>query len=87
VHERRAFFAAKGVQIAGFFQGSPAVDTGLRQGDVLLELDGKPISGRQDFLSRIARKAPGSRAEVKGVRPGAGRFSLAIPIVLRPVQR
>jgi S1-C subfamily serine protease len=77
----------QGVRIAGFFPSSPAVDTGLRPGDVLLELDGKPISGRRDFLSRIARKAPGSRAEVKGVRPGAGPFSLAIPIVLRPVQR
>lgn len=78
---------AKGVEIAGFFPGSPALDTGLRPGDVLLELDGNPIGGRQDFLSRIARKAPGSKAQIKGFRPGSGSFTAQIPIVVRPVAR
>ncbi len=76
-----------GVQIAGFYRGSPALGLGLRPGDVLTALDGAPISGRQDFFGRIARLAPGTTVKLKGVRPGAGSFDLKLGIVARPIER
>ncbi|MEI8297984.1 MAG: trypsin-like peptidase domain-containing protein [Pseudomonadota bacterium] len=77
----------QGVEVAGFFPGSPGAQIGLRPGDRLAELDGQPITGRQDFLSRIARKAPGSNARLKGARPGAGAFETTMPVVVRPIER
>jgi len=76
-----------GVQIAGFYRGSPAIGTGLRPGDVLTSLDGTPITGRQDFFGRIARLAPGSVTHFKGFRPGAGAFDVKVNIVARPLER
>jgi len=76
-----------GVQIAGFYRGSPALGTGLRPGDVLTDLDGSPIRGRQDFFGRIARLPPGSNVRLKGLRPGAGAFDVKLNIVARPVER
>jgi S1-C subfamily serine protease len=69
-----------GVQIQGFFRGSPAVATGLRPGDVLLKVDGEAISDARSFLATVARKHPGSSIKVEGVRPGAGRFAIDLPI-------
>ena len=77
----------QGVQIAGFYRGSPAAEAGLRPGDVLTDLNGVAISGRQDFYGRIARMTPGATARLKGVRPGAGRFDVSLPIVARPIER
>jgi S1-C subfamily serine protease len=78
---------AGGVQIAGFYRGSPALEAGLRPGDVLTDLNGTPITGRQDFLGRIARLTPGSTARLKGLRPGAGRFEVSMTVAARPIER
>jgi S1-C subfamily serine protease len=79
--------AIAGVQIAGFYRGSPALSSGLRQGDVLTTLDGATITGRQDFLGRIARLAPGASVRLKGFRPGAGTFEVKLGIIARPIER
>jgi S1-C subfamily serine protease len=76
-----------GVQVAGFYKNSPAIGTGLRAGDVLTELDGSAVTGRQDFFGRIARLPPGASARLKGFRPGAGRFELTLPVIARPIER
>ncbi len=76
-----------GVQVAGFYRGSPALGTGLRPGDVLTSLDGAPITSRQDFFGRVARLAPGATTHLKGIRPGAGAFEVKLNIVARPVER
>ncbi len=76
-----------GVQIAGFYRGSPAAETGLRPGDILTELNGTRIVSRQDFFGRIARMHPGVTSTVQGVRPGAGRFELKLPVIARPIER
>jgi serine protease DegS len=77
----------KGLQIAGFYRGSAAYAAGLRPGDILTDADGSPITGRQEFLSHIARLSPGATVRLKGIRPGAGRFEAALPIVARPIER
>ncbi len=81
--------AVHGVQIRGIYRDSPAVTTGLQAGDVLSDLDGAPIASAQDFLSAIARKAPGTTAQLKGFRPGEqdGHFVITLSIAARPIER
>lgn len=76
-----------GVQVAGFYRGSPALASGLRPGDVLTDLNGSAIGGRQDFFGRIARMTPGSTVRLKAFRPGAGGFSVTMTVVARPLER
>ena len=77
----------QGVEVIGFYRGSPALATGLRPGDVLTQLDGAAVTGRQDFLGRIARKSPGETAKVRAIRPGEGRYEASLPVVARPIER
>jgi S1-C subfamily serine protease len=74
----------RGVQVLGFYRGSTGQDAGLARGDLLTELAGKPLTDTQSFLLAIARQAPGATLELKGIRPGRGRFETKIAVVERP---
>jgi len=52
----------KGVIIADVRRGSPALDAGLRPGDVIVELDKKEIKSLQDYKSALAAVKPGDTA-------------------------
>jgi S1-C subfamily serine protease len=78
----------EGVQVYGFYVGSPARGAGLQPGDVLTQIDATPIKSVQDFLAGVARKAPGSTVRVKAVRPADGlRFEAELPIIAQPLER
>jgi S1-C subfamily serine protease len=77
----------RGVQVLGFQAGGRGPDAGLERGDVLTRVDGEPVASVQDFLGRIARKAPGSTVKLEAIRPGAGRFRAELPVVARPLER
>ena len=76
-----------GVQIRGAYRGSPAIGTGLDAGDIITHLDGAPVPSQLEFLGAIARKAPGSSAQLKVIRPGEGGFDVNLPIAARPIER
>ena len=46
-----------GLVITGLSSGSPATEAGLRLGDVIMSLDGQPVSSRDEF-SRAVDEAP-----------------------------
>jgi serine protease Do len=50
---------------------SPARRAGLRQGDVLVALDGAPVTGAAEVRNRIALARPGSSLQVRFLRDGA----------------
>ncbi len=52
----------KGVVIVDVMRGSPAVEAGLRPGDVIVELNKKEIKTLQDYTSAIAGVKPGGTA-------------------------
>jgi serine protease DegS len=79
--------AVHGVQVVGFYSGSPAPASGLQPGDIITDLDGAAVEGVQDFLAAIARKPAGATARIKAIRPGAGRFETLLTIVARPLER
>lgn len=73
-----------GVQVRGFYQGSPAPGAGLRPGDIITKLDGTAIADTQAFLANLARRKPGSTVKVEALRPGAGAVEATVAIVERP---
>ena len=50
--------------------GSPADKAGLKAGDVILEIDGNPMSQPSELIVTIRSKAPGDRVSVKYQRGG-----------------
>ena len=69
----------KGVMIQQVYPDSPAAKAGLqgvelrpenqiRLGDLILEVDGKPVSGNDDFQEIIRRHKPGDKLKFKIVR-------------------
>jgi len=59
-----------GVLIEQLYLGSPALQAGLRPGDLLLAIDGTTPANAQDALVRIARCKPGSNIVLRGLRGG-----------------
>jgi serine protease DegQ len=59
-----------GALVAGVMRGSPADKAGLRPGDVLLAVDGKPVKDAQAMLDLIASLIPGQAAKFQIRREG-----------------
>ena len=76
----------KGALIAGVMRGSPADRAGIRPGDILLMIAGRPVSSAQGMLELIAGLTPGSQAQVKIRREGR-ELDLSVAIAKRPKPR
>ncbi len=59
-----------GAAIAQIEAGSPASAASLRRGDILLEIDGKPVSSAAQALKVIAGKKPGAVVTMRLLRDG-----------------
>ncbi|HEX05146.1 MAG TPA: PDZ domain-containing protein, partial [Bacteroidetes bacterium] len=59
-----------GVFVESVEAGTPAEDGGLRESDVVTEVDGLSVDNVNDFRFRIARHAPGDRMELEVLRDG-----------------
>jgi len=64
---------AAGMIIAGVVPNGPADRAGLQPGDVLLEVDGRPVLDPRRTMSEIAAEAPGTRLPLTVVRGGERR--------------
>ncbi len=49
---------------------SPAARSGLRQGDVIVAMDGVPIAGAADLRNRVALSSPGAKVTLLYIREG-----------------
>src|SRR5436853_5867284 len=58
----------EGVLVAEVINGGPAEAAGVRQGDVIVELNGAPIKEVPELQRRVAAVAPGQPVELKGRR-------------------
>jgi serine protease Do len=56
--------AARGVFVARVLGDSPAAQAGIRDGDVILKLDGEPVADRAALIRRISGTRPGKRVQV-----------------------
>jgi serine protease DegQ len=62
--------AQRGALIAGVLRGGPADKAGIQPGDVVVEIQGKPVADPTAMLNMIAALAPGSPAKMKLKRQG-----------------
>jgi serine protease DegQ len=58
----------QGALIAGVLKNSPADNAGLRSGDILLEIEGKPVVDSPSMLNLIAVLKPNQKANLKIAR-------------------
>jgi Do/DeqQ family serine protease len=75
--------ASEGAIIAGVMRGSPADRAGIRPGDVLVAVGGKPVRDPQGMLELIAGLTPGETAQF-AVRREAKELVLNVNIGKRP---
>lgn len=73
----------RGVQISGVMRGGPADKGGIQLGDVVSDIEGKPIDDAQRLLEVVAALAPGKTADFT-IQRGARRITLAVKIGRRP---
>ena len=60
----------RGALIAGVLHGGPADKAGVRPGDILVEVQGKPVADPAGMLNLIAALAPGQAANFRLKRQG-----------------
>jgi putative serine protease PepD len=64
--------------------GGPADKAGLKAGDVILEIDGTPVTQPSELIVTIRNKAPGDRVAIKYQRDG-GQKTVTVTIDAVPV--
>jgi serine protease DegQ len=57
-----------GTIIAGVLKGGPADRAGIRPGDILVAVEGKPVTDTTDMLNIIAQLTPGNKAKMTVLR-------------------
>jgi serine protease Do len=68
---------ASGALVSGVEKGSPAERAGLQAGDVILQFDGKAVTGSSDLARFISETAPGTKVRLKVWRNGASKETVA----------
>ena len=78
--------ASAGAVIARMLRDGPADRAGLRPGDVITGLDGKPIEDSRELVNRTAALKPGTQAEFRILR-GGKELRLRVELGRRPPLR
>ncbi|MGA7951771.1 MAG: Do family serine endopeptidase [Thiobacillaceae bacterium] len=75
--------STEGALIAGVLKGGPADAAGIKPGDILLAVEGKPVSDSSTLLNLIAGLQPGTEAHLTLGR-GATRVEVSVKVARRP---
>ena len=70
VAEQYGLATDEGAVIAAVTPNSPADEAGLRQGDIVVAVDGEEVASMADLAGRIGTHRPGDRVELEVVRSG-----------------
>ncbi|MDF2445030.1 MAG: 2-alkenal reductase [Moraxellaceae bacterium] len=73
----------KGVAIAGIVRGGPAHQAGVKPGDILVRLNGKPVDNAAQAINQIAAIKPATETPVVVMR-GKREIELVVKIGERP---
>ncbi|MBC7499580.1 MAG: Do family serine endopeptidase [Herminiimonas sp.] len=72
-----------GTIIAGVLKGGPADIAGMRPGDILVSVEGKPVSDTTDMLNLIAQLTPGNKTRMIVLRKTV-ESTLSVTVGKRP---
>lgn len=75
-----------GAIIAGVLRGGPADRAGIRPGDILVAVDGKPVADTTDMLNLIAQLTPGNKTSLTLIRRGE-EAAVEVLVGTRPLPR
>jgi aminopeptidase YwaD len=60
----------KGLRVDGTRKGGPAEKAGIHKGDVIVALEGQPVTNIYDYMARLGKLKPGQVATVEIMRDG-----------------
>jgi serine protease Do len=66
----RVYGTGSGITISDVTAGSPAEQAGLKVGDTITSIDGKPVKNGDELVADIASRKPGSKVSVGYIRNG-----------------
>ncbi len=75
---------SKGAAIGDIIPNSPAEKAGLKQGDVIIRIDGKPIFWPQDVIAMVGRHSAGDRIAVEILDAGKDHRPRTVSVTLEP---
>jgi len=73
----------KGVEITLVDDNSPAARAGLRENDVVLEINGQNVDSREEFVRMVAESTPGAKVSLLVWRNGS-KQSVSATLAARP---
>ena len=73
----------RGAIIAGVLRNGPADKAGVKPGDVLLGIEGNPVTDPQNMLTLVAALQPGASAKLK-LRRGQEELEVSVVVGKRP---
>jgi S1-C subfamily serine protease len=73
------------VVISSVVPGSPAASAGLKPGDVVTEIDSRPVVSPIDVTEAVAALQAGDRIQLRLVR-GASTYTVRVKLTARPAQ-
>jgi len=76
---------ARGIVVGDVTPDSPAQHSGIERGDILLELDGKPVADSNALRMTISMMPPGSRINLKVMRNGS-QHDLTVKLAEMPTE-
>lgn len=83
---REMLNAESGILVERVLDGGPADTAGIRPGDVLSHIEGRPVVDSRTATGVIAALVPGSQARVRGLRGGRA-YDTEVTVSRRPPRR
>ena len=74
-----------GAEVGEVVQGSPAAKGGLKQGDVVTEIDGEAITDPEELVAAIAADQPGQTVTLK-VERGSKSSTVTVKLAAQPAE-
>lgn len=62
--------STEGLRADAVIEGKPAYLAGMEKGDIIIEIDGKPINDIYEYMDRLSELSPGQRVSVVVLRDG-----------------
>ena len=76
----------RGALVADVSPNSPAQKSGVERGDIILEVNGKPVADSNELRMTISMMQPGSEANLKVLRSGSER-DIAVKLSTLPTEQ